>query len=392
MSGVGKFDDRQTLQVRLLVLRIGLSVAVVALAVGFWMLQIVQHPRYEEMAENNHLRTIPVRAPRGVLFDRNGKVLVQNTYSFTIALVREQTANPRNLTDTLERLAAATGADESRIADIVRRHRTDAAFRPIPVIEHASFDQVAAVMARRLELPGVVVQKVSTRTYPEGGFAAHLFGYVSEIQESQLAQVEYRGLQAGAIVGQAGLEKTYNLELMGKDGAQYVAVNSRGRELAEEGEDDAVDGERLQLTIDYDLQQALETAFKSQGFSGAAVFLNPQTGEVLAMTSQPEFDPNAFANGLDRVPVGQARARSAEPPGRPAHPGALLARIDLQDRDGRGGAVRGHHHAGLQGDLHGEQGLLRPRLSLRPGATARSTCVRPSRSPATCTSTPSPAS
>jgi penicillin-binding protein 2 len=292
------FEDRRTLLVRLTVLRIAVVACLVLLTGGFWILQVPEFEKYSEMAQNNQLRTITLRAPRGVLYDRNNKVLVQNTYSYTIALVREQSPNPRNLSDAVKRLAAATGADEGRIADIVRRHRTDASFQPIPVIEHATFDQVAAVMARKLELPEIVVQEVPTRTYPEGGFAAHLFGYVSEISETELDQVEFAGLQQGAMVGKTGLEKTYNSHLIGKDGAKFVAVNSRGRELEERGVESPIDGDRLQLTIDYDMQRALETAYKAQGLSGAAVFLNPKNGEVLAMTSQPEFDPNDFANGL----------------------------------------------------------------------------------------------
>ncbi len=292
------FEDRQRLLVRLTVLRIVAVVCLSLLAIGFWVLQVPEHQTYSEMAENNELRTIPLRAPRGVLFDRNGKVLVQNDYSYTIAIVREQSPNPRDLSDAIRRLAAATGVEEDRLADLVRRHRLDASFRPIPVIEHATFEQVASVLARKLELPEVVVQQVPTRSYPQGGFAAHLFGYVSEVREAQLQQIEYAGLAPGAIVGQAGLERTYNSQLMGTDGAKYVAVNSRGREVEERGQEDPEVGARLKLTIDDDLQRALETAYEAQGLSGAAVFLDPQTGEILALTSQPEYDPNAFANGI----------------------------------------------------------------------------------------------
>ncbi len=288
-----------------MVVRAGVIACLALLAVGFWVLQVLQFQRYSEMAQNNQLRTIALRAPRGVLFDRNGKVLVQNDYSYTISILREQSPNPKNLSEAVRRLAAATGADEGRLSDIVRRHRFDASFQPIPVIEHATFDQVAAVLARKLELREVVIQPVPTRSYPQGGFAAHLFGYVSEIQEAQLERVEYEGLQSGAIVGQAGLEKTYNANLMGKDGARYVAVNSRGRELEERGSEDPTEGARLKLTIDYDLQNALETAYKAQGLSGAAVILDPRTGEILAMTSQPEYDPNDFANGLPPGRWGQ---------------------------------------------------------------------------------------
>jgi penicillin-binding protein 2 len=292
------FEDRRTFLVRLTALRVGVIVCLALLAVGFWILQIVQRDKYMEMAESNHLRTIPLRAPRGVLYDRNGKVLVENSYSYTIAIVRERMANPRDLSDVVKRLADATGVEQDRIAEIVKRHRTDASFQPIPVVEHATVEQVYAVLARRLELPEIDVQQVPTRRYPEGGFAAHLFGYVSEIQESQLERLEYAGLEPGAIVGQAGLEKTYNPRLMGKDGARVVAVNSKGRELSQRGIEDPSEGARLQLTIDYDMQRALETAYKAQGLSGAAVILDPRTGEILAMTSQPEYDPNDFANGL----------------------------------------------------------------------------------------------
>ncbi len=301
----GAFEDRRTMHTRLTVIRTTAVVCLGLLAAGFWVLQVLQFQRYSDMAESNQLRTIPRRAPRGVLFDRNGKVLVENTFSYTIAIVREQSPNPKNLSEAVRRLAAATGTDEGRIADVVRRHRGDASFQPIPVIEHATFDQVAAVTARKLELPEVVVQEVPTRSYPQGGFAAHLFGYVSEIQESQLERLEYAGLQSGAIVGQAGLEKAYNANLMGKDGKRYIAVNSRGRELEERATEEPTDGARLQLTIDYDLQNALETAYKARGLSGAAVILDPRSGEILALTSQPEYDPNDFANGLPAGRWGQ---------------------------------------------------------------------------------------
>lgn len=291
------FDDRRGFEIRISVLITVAAVCFGVLAVSFWVLQVIEHDKYKEMADNNFLRTIPLRAPRGVLFDRDGKVLVENKSSFTIALIRERS---RNVNEAIARLAAATGVDEPRLQEVMQRHRRDPMFAPIPVIEHASFAQVAAVTAHGLELPEVVVQQVPTRAYPADALAAHLFGYVSEIQESQLDRPEFNGMLSGAIVGQAGLEKTYNQRLMGTDGDRNVVVNSVGREIEELNEDPPVDGQRLQLTIDYDLQRALEDAFRARGSAGAAVIMNPKTGEILAMTSQPAFDPNAFANGIDR--------------------------------------------------------------------------------------------
>jgi penicillin-binding protein 2 len=291
----GAFEERRTSQGRLLSLRVLLFAAIGLLAVAFWLLQIVQHTKYEELAANNFTRTIPLRAPRGVVFDRNGRVLIENRYSFTIAIVREQT---HDLDASIAHLAEVTGVPGAQISAAVERRVRDPLFRPLPVIEHATFAQVAAVTARHLELPEIVVQQVPTRQYP-AGMAAHLFGYVGEIQESQLLSPELASLQPGAIIGQAGLEKVYNDYLMGTDGNRNVLVNSVGREVEELQKQEPTEGHRLKLTIDYDLQHALEEAFKQEGYAGAAAFLDPASGEVLAMTSLPSYDPNDFADGLD---------------------------------------------------------------------------------------------
>ena len=292
------FENRQSFALRLTVLRVTTIVVFVAIAVAFWIFQVVEHQRYELLAERQHLRTLPLRAPRGVLYDRFGKVLVRNTYSFTIALVREQSTD---LNGAVHRLAEATGVEEIKIADIVAnaKRRRDPMYRPIPVIEHATMAQVAAVTARQMDLPEVVVQQLPTREYPEGGMAAHLFGYVGELQEGQLQRPEFSGVQLGSIVGQAGLERTYNALLQGTDGKRQVTVNSRGREIEKLGEEEPVDGDRLQLTVDLDLQKAMEDAFRNSGYTGAGALLDPRTGEILALSSLPSYDPNAFASGLD---------------------------------------------------------------------------------------------
>ena len=287
------FRDREMTEHRLLGLRVIFMACFAALAVAFWLLQVVQHAKYEELAANNHLRTIPLRAPRGVIFDRFGRILVENRYSFTIAIVRERTTH---LDETMRRIAELTDVPEAKIREAVQSRIREPRFRPLPVIEHATFAQAAAVTARRLELPEVVVQRVPTRQYPDG-FAAHLFGYVGEIQESQ--RPDFAELEPGAIIGQAGLERVYNADLMGTDGTRFGVVNSRGREISELDKQDPIEGHRVQVTLDYDLQVALEDGFRQAGFNGAAAFLDPASGEILAMTSLPAYDPNAFATGLE---------------------------------------------------------------------------------------------
>jgi penicillin-binding protein 2 len=289
-------EDRRRIGVRLAILQIGAIVVFAALAMSFWYLQVVQHAYFEEMAENNHQRTLALRAPRGVLFDRHGKVLVENRHSFNVSIVREHT---KDLERTIRLLSAVAGMDEARVRQIVDRHRGEPSYRPIVVIEDATLAQVAAISARRLdfELPDVFIEEVPTRQYPTDALAAHLFGYVGEAAESQVGD----GISSGAIVGQMGIERVYNKLLMGRDGAKVVVVNSTGREIRELERVQPVEGRRVQLTIDYDLQKAAEDGFRHAGFNGAALILDPHNGDVLSFVSLPTFDPNDFAAGIDRA-------------------------------------------------------------------------------------------
>lgn len=289
-------EDRRRLASRLSVLQVSVTVGFALLACGFWFLQVVQHAKYQEMAESNHQRTLGLRAPRGVIFDRTGRVLVENRNSFNISIVREHT---KDLSRTIRVLAEVAGLDERRIAEIVDRQRREPTYRPIVVVQDASLAQVAAVTARRLdfELPDVVVQEVPTRQYPDQAMAAHLIGYVGEATEDQTTA---DGVATGSIVGQSGIERTYNKVLMGADGARRVVVNSVGREIRTIEEVPPVEGTRVELAIDYAMQRAAEDAFRVTGHWGSAIVLDPSTGDVLTLASLPAYDPNDFATGIDR--------------------------------------------------------------------------------------------
>ena len=291
-------DDRRSLTIRLSVLQYLVAVLFAALAVGFWIFQIAQHQKFLETAENNRLRKLPLPAPRGVLLDRDGRVLVENQNTMNIALVREQT---KNVGDVLRLLAAATGVPEAQLKDTVNRRRRDQLFRPIVLIENATREQVIAVWARRLELPGIIYQEVPSRRYPSSDMAAHVFGYVGEVNDAQLQRPEFEGVEPGTVVGQAGVELAYNKNLMGKEGVKQVVVNSVGREIRELDKTDPTVGRSMQLTIDSDIQKSIEDAFAASGFNGAAVVLDPRDGGVLGFTSRPAYDPNAFAAGIDRA-------------------------------------------------------------------------------------------
>ena len=378
-------DDRRSLTTRLSVVQYLVAAAFAALAVGFWVYQIAEHQKFRDMAENNRLRKLPLPAPRGVLFDRNGKVLVENQNTNNIALVREQTPN---VPEVLRTLAAATGVSEAQLKDTINRRRREAAFRPIVLIENASREQVIAVWARRLELPGVIYQEVPSRRYPASDMAAHLFGYVGEVTDAQMQRDEYDGVEPGTVVGQAGVELAYNRMLMGKEGTKTVVVNSLGREIMELGKQDPSTGRTVQLTIDSDIQKSIEDGFAASGFNGAAVVLDPRDGEVLGFTSRPAYDPNAFAAGIDRATWASLNSDALKP----------LQNRALQGTYSPGSAFK--MAVGLAGL---EEGVITPSFQVhcaggatftaatspagRRGGTGRSTCAARSSSPATCTST-----
>ena len=301
--------DRRKTAARLTALWVAVIAAFCALAVAFWYFQVIENATYVRMAENNHLRKLSLRAPRGVLFDRDGELLVENRDAFTISILREHITD---LDRTIQRLSAAAGVGEQQVRETIRRHRGEPSYRPIVVIDDATLSQVSAVLARRLdhELPGVVVESVPTRSYPAVGLGAHVLGYVGEVGE---AQMEADGLRSGSVVGQSGVEKAYNKILMGQDGERRVMVNSVGREITTLEEVSASEGRRVRLCIDRDLQQAAEDAFHALGYEGAAVILDPRNGEVLALVSLPAYDPNDFASGIDRATWNQLNTDRLRP-------------------------------------------------------------------------------
>ncbi len=295
------YEDLRVVQARLAVLQAVIVGLVVVLVVQFWNLQVVRGRHFRELAESNRSRLVTLAAPRGALLDRKGKVLVGNRPSFSVVLIPE--LGPRSITKErvenldrlVSRLAATLDTGEAAIRERLARRQP---YRPLVIKADATLADVAALEARRLELPEVSVEIVPLRSYPLASAAAHALGRVGEITERQLELPEYKDkIMPGSLVGQAGIEHRYNERLMGKDGYRRVIVNSRGLEMGEADRVTAVDGPPLELTIDASLQAAMEKAFA--GRAGSAVALDPSTGAILAMTSTPAYDPNAFATGID---------------------------------------------------------------------------------------------
>src|SRR6201989_3164874 len=273
-------------------------VAVLAVLItGLWRLQILGATNYRELAEANRIRKVPILAPRGRLFDRDGRLLVDNYPSVSCYLLRAQ---GKDLDPYLILISRGLHIPVEQIQATLRRYQLAPKYQPIPLKQDITPDEQAFIAAHRDELPELETLDEQRRLYPSDGFAAHLIGYVGEVSEQMLATDERYALYSpGDVVGRSGVEATYDALLRGTDGSRDVIVNSHGKELGHLGQELAIPGKDLRLTIDLDIQMAAEKAM--EGKNGALVALDPHTGEILAMVSRPSFDPNQFSVRLTRA-------------------------------------------------------------------------------------------
>ena len=267
-----------------------------ALAAGLWRLQVLGAQNFKMLAEQNRIRKVPVLAPRGKLFDRENRLVVDNYPSVSCFLVREQN---RNVDADLPLIARGLHLDLDQLRATLHRYRTSPGYQPIPIKSDVSADEQAFIEAHRNELPELETIEGERRLYPRDGFASHLIGYVGEVSEEDLNQTRYAAYEPGDVVGKAGVEEMYDQLLRGQDGSRDVIVDSHGREVGYLGTQHAVPGQDLKLTIDNDLQRAAELALGDR--TGAIVAMDPRNGDILAMVSRPSFDPNAFAVKIERA-------------------------------------------------------------------------------------------
>jgi len=286
--------------------------AIVALTLvmlsGYWKLQIVDAQRYLEMAERNRIRSIPIPAPRGRMFDRDRRVLVDSYPGFAVLLLRD---DPKEVDKHLPAVAEGLELDINDLRKQLEDAHTLADYDPIRIKLDASPADIAFVESHRTDIPVLELLIQHRRNYlrqQQGdGFMSHASGYVGEVSERDIARSKGR-YTSGDVIGKAGLERQYNDILMGVDGKRRAIVNSLGREVARLDQSEPTAGKDIQLTIDYDLQLVAETALA--GRKGAVVALDPRTGEILALLSHPAPDPNLFAV---RIPAEEWKALNENP-------------------------------------------------------------------------------
>jgi len=260
-----------------------------------WFLQVIKGNYYKELSENNRLRIVKIPPPRGIIYDREGTPLVENVPSFDISLIPEDI--PKEV-DTVGRLATLLGIPEGDIKKKIEATKHKYPFQPIKIKENADWKEVAEVEARRGDLPGVVVEVEVTRNYLYGDLGAHVIGYLGRISPEQVEMEEYSGFPSGSLVGQWGVEKSFDMVLRGIPGERIIEVDALGREVRVLGEKEPIPGDDLYLTIDLKTQRVAEEVLGDE--AGAIVALDPNNGEIIALASRPSPDPNRFARGISR--------------------------------------------------------------------------------------------
>jgi len=281
--------------VRLAFVQYLIAAIMAVLVFGLWRLQVVGGQNYHALAEANRIRKVPILAPRGKIFDREGRLLVDNYPSVSCFLVREQ---GHDITPDLPLIARGLHMSLDQIDAILKKYRLAPKYEPLPLRQDITPDEEEFIEAHKDELPELDTIQEQRRLYPKDGFAAHLIGYVGEVSEEMLNDPRYAYYEPGDVVGRSGVEGSYDGILRGEDGSEDVVVDSHGREVGRLGTEPAKPGQSLKLTIDLDVQRAAENALGDR--NGAMIAIDPHTGEVLAMVSRPAFDPNQFAVKISR--------------------------------------------------------------------------------------------
>jgi penicillin-binding protein 2 len=293
-------DDQKFLQFRINAVMWGIVAIFVFLAGSFWFVQGVQAEKYRGLSEANALRETVIPAKRGLIMDRNGKILADNQPAYTLTVDRVVMrplvrSDPNHRAKLITFLSGVLSLPPEEIEARFEKGKEVPIARPLPIGEDLSMEQVASTQAQSVLFPELNVTPIQRRNYPYGTMAAHAMGFIGEVNERELAQ--HKDMRQGDLIGKRGVELMYDNYLRGKDGAEYWEYDTHGRRLSEyiPARKQAIAGDNVYLTLDFELQRRAEQYFVENEMVGAAVALDPRTGEVLAMVSSPAYNPNVYS-------------------------------------------------------------------------------------------------
>ena len=327
--------DARLVRRRMLVGALAVGLLTLMLIGRMYYLQVVQYEHHSTLSESNRVHVQPIPPNRGLIYDRNGVILAENRPSFSLTVTRERA---KDWQAELDRVVEILGLGESERALFEKRVRQGRRpFEPVPIMFELSEEQIARIAVNQFQLPGVEVTAQLVRHYPQQEHFVHSVGYVGRINEQELKRLDPINYSGTHHTGKTGLERFYEDELHGTVGYEEVETNARGRVLRVLKRTPPVPGKDLVLTLDSRLQAAAEAALG--GRRGAVVAIEPATGEVLAVVSQPSFDPNLFVTGIsfrkyaelsesiDR-PLYNRVMRGLYPPGSTIKPMVVVAGLD----------------------------------------------------------------
>jgi penicillin-binding protein 2 len=303
-----------------------------------FLLQVIRHDYYAELSQGNRVRTEPIPAARGLILDRHGEVVAGNQPAYQLELVPEEVPNIQAALDGLVQLDLIHAEDVDELKKTIRSRR---AFDSVPVRLRMSDEDVARFAVRRFEFQGLDIKTRQTRSYPNGDLAVHALGYVGAISEADLTHIDRAAYSGTALIGKQGVESAFETKLHGLNGSREILVNAQGRSVDKQGAfiptlrtHAPTAGDDIVLAMDLKTQRMAEDALN--GRRGAVVAIDPNNGDVIAMTSRPGFDPNMFGRGITKAeynslkddidtPLLDRTMRGVYPPGSTVKPVIALA-------------------------------------------------------------------
>ena len=327
--------DARLVRGRVVVGAIVVVALICVLLARLYYLQVVQYDYHSTLSENNRVHVQPIPPTRGLIFDRNGVVIADNRPSFSLSMTRERSGDWQQVLDVIVEVLQLTPEDRALFEKRMKQGRRP--FEPVPILFELNEEQIARIAVNQFRLPGVEVVAQLVRHYPQGAHFAHSVGYMGRINEKELKTLDPVNYSGTHHIGKTGIERFYEAELHGQVGYEEVETNARGRVLRVLKRTDPIPGKDIVLSLDIKLQEAAEEALA--GRRGAVVALNPMTGEVLAMVSQPSFDPNLFVTGISFKAYAELRdsidrplfnriLRGLYPPGSTIKPAVAIAGLD----------------------------------------------------------------
>jgi penicillin-binding protein 2 len=303
-----KNSDKEWIKQRLIGASVCIFLVFSLLFLRLMYLQVIKGEQFRLLSEKNAVRLKSIKSSRGLIFDRNKKLLVDNRPSFNLKIVREDAGDVRKI---VRKVANLIQIPFQELMDNVEKAGKSAFYKPVTLKNSISRDQLAVIEAHKFDLPGIQIDIEPTRYYIYKKTAAHLLGYLGEINVSELKSGKYLNVKSGDSIGKYGIEKNFQKYLHGKRGGKQIEVDANGRIIKVLRTIDSVPGFDLNLTLDLELQLTAEKMLENK--EGAVVAIDPRNGDILVMASNPSFDQNDFIGGISTKKWTKLISHSGKP-------------------------------------------------------------------------------